>query len=87
METMAKPSRTTRWSATGGPRERPRGQNGHADSRIRQQCARLDSGMFLRKQFARKNWDARQQLIVTDGLIFALTTGKELALTEANQIS
>lgn len=54
-------------------------------SSYRLQCTSLDSGEVLWEQFDRKNWDTRQQLIVADGLIFALTTGKELVMAEANK--
>ncbi len=52
---------------------------------FRLQCTSLDSGEVLWEQFDRRNWDTRQQLIVADGLIFALTTGKELVMADANK--
>jgi outer membrane protein assembly factor BamB len=51
----------------------------------RLQCTSLESGKVLWEQVDRKSWDTRQQLIVADGLIFALTTGKELVMAEANK--
>ena len=49
------------------------------------QCTDLATGELLWEQFERKDWDARQQLIIADGLIFATTVQKELVLIEASK--
>ena len=51
----------------------------------RMQCTSLDSGEVLWEQRESRDWDTKQQLIVADGLIFALTKGKELVMAEANK--
>lgn len=56
---------------------------GFSTSRL--QCTSLDSGELLWEQREPRDWDTKQQLIVADGLIFALTKGKELVMAEANK--
>ena len=48
------------------------------------QCTSLDDGRLLWEQ-AGGDWGMDQQLIVADGLIFALTKKGDLVLAEANQ--
>lgn len=48
------------------------------------QCTALCDGKLLWEK-ADKDWGTDQQLIVADGLIFALTTGNALVLAEANK--
>ena len=51
----------------------------------RLQCTSLDSGKLLWEQREPRDWDTKQQLIVADGLIFALTKNRELVMAEANK--
>ena len=56
---------------------------GFSTSRL--QCTSLDSGELLWEQREPRDWDTKQQLIVADGLIFALTRSRELVMAEANK--
>jgi outer membrane protein assembly factor BamB len=56
---------------------------GFSTSRL--QCTSLASGEVLREQREPRDWDTRQQLIVADGLILALTKSGELVMAEANK--
>jgi outer membrane protein assembly factor BamB len=49
------------------------------------QCTDLATGELLWEQFERKDWGAKEQLIIADGLIFATTVQKELVLIEASK--
>jgi outer membrane protein assembly factor BamB len=49
------------------------------------QCTDLATGELLWEQFKRNDWDAKQQLIIADGLIFATTVQKEVVLIEASK--
>lgn len=51
----------------------------------RLQCTSLDTGEILWEHVNRKDWGERQQLIVADGLIFALTKSGDLVMAEANK--
>ena len=51
----------------------------------RLQCTSFDSGELLWEQREGRDWDTKQQLIVADGLIFALTKTGELVMAEANK--
>jgi outer membrane protein assembly factor BamB len=56
---------------------------GFSSSRL--QCTSLASGEVLWEQREPRDWDTRQQLIVADGLILALTKSGELVMAEANK--
>jgi outer membrane protein assembly factor BamB len=47
-------------------------------------CTHLEDGHLLWKQESR-DWSAERNMVIADGLIFALTTGDELVMAEASR--